>query len=732
MTETENRSDARNIGPARNTHATNGADSQDTPVRYGLTLLDDDERQFLKDLDSLRCAVWTSGPRRDDEAEFYRPRGWQAADDLWNSARYGSFSMGDCLCANTGGRVIVVDVDPRNGGDIDAVRQWLGGLNVRIFADVITPSGGRHFYIDGAWREDINTVHGKLPGLPGVDLQAKGANVFLPGTRRPKYDGKGYEIVFNDLASMRIEGDEAGAAALAAWLDEHLRKAVPAVDGQPWDGTPPDARQRAYLKAVLTNSTKEVAEAAEGRRNDTLNRAAFTLGQYVTGAGLDCGRAETALLEAAERCGLPREEAETTVTSGMTAGLDNPRAVPERDDPDPRESFVTSRECATSGSSTPPADTPVLDGRDLLTELLDTLRRYVWFPDDHAAVAVALWVAATHAIEAWNAAPRLVLNSPQKRCGKSRALDVISGMCHAPLITVNASVSAVFRSLNSDRPPTLIIDEADTIFGNRRSAENNEDLRGLLNAGHQRNRPALRCVGPQLVPTEFPTFAMVALAGIGAMPDTITDRAINITMRRRTSDERVAQFRCRRDEPVLHRLRDRLAVWAHVHVDELTDAVPDMPVEDRAADTWEPLVAVADIAGGDWPAKARAACLAMVEGADDVDQARSLDVRLLSDIRQIFLDKTASFLPSIDLVDALRHFPDSPWREFDYTTNKLAHRLAPYGVRSGHNTEKTKRGYRLEHFHDAFGRYLRLDPSSPSETHQEQDRRADGPKHPDT
>lgn len=203
---------------------------------------------------------------------------------------------------------------------------------------------------------------------------------------------------------------------------------------------------------------------------------------------------------------------------------------------------------------------PLMPGDELLNMVLAALNRYVKFPDEQSAVGVALWIAATHAIECWNAAPRLVLNSPQKRCGKTRALDVIGGMSHDPLITVNAAPAAVFRSLNRDRPPTLIIDEADAIFGTRRAAEQNEELRALLNAGHQRNRPALRCVGPLHEPTEFPTFAMVALAGIGSMPDTITDRAVNIAMRRRTSGEAVAQFRSRRDEPGLHSLRDQLVV----------------------------------------------------------------------------------------------------------------------------------------------------------------------------
>jgi len=200
-------------------------------------------------------------------------------------------------------------------------------------------------------------------------------------------------------------------------------------------------------------------------------------------------------------------------------------------------------------------------GAELLDDLHAAVTRYVVLPSEHAADAVVLWIAASHALPAWQHAPRLAIASPEKRCGKSRLLDVIAATCHDPLITVNATVAAVFRSLavDEDHPRTLLVDEADTIFATKTRADQNEDLRGLLNAGHQRNRPATRCVGPQQTPTEFPTFAMAALAGIGTLPDTITDRAVNITMRRRRPDERVAPYRTRRDEPALHDLRDRLA-----------------------------------------------------------------------------------------------------------------------------------------------------------------------------
>lgn len=374
-----------------------------------------------------------------------------------------------------------------------------------------------------------------------------------------------------------------------------------------------------------------------------------------------------------------------------------------------------------------PGDLTVVDGAELLDELLATITRYVAFPDEHAAAATALWIATTHALPAFQHAPRLAITSPQKRCGKSRTLDVISGTCHRPLVSVNATVAAIFRSIGDKHPPTLIIDEADTLFGTKRAAEQNEDLRALLNAGHQRGRPALRCVGPNQIPTEFSTFAMAALAGIGAVPDTITDRAINITMRRRTSAERVSQFRTRRDGPILENLRTKLATWAADRIDELSAAEPGMPVEDRAADTWEPLIAVADAAGGHWPQTARVACKALVDQATDSDEEQSLATKLLADIRDVFSTRNGvAFLASTELVAELRHIEDSPWDDYDLNARKLAHRLRQFGIKPGRAERNTVRGYALETFADAFARYTRPHPSNPSATGDEQARYAGG------
>ena len=370
------------------------------------------------------------------------------------------------------------------------------------------------------------------------------------------------------------------------------------------------------------------------------------------------------------------------------------------------------------------------DGADLLDELLATIGKYVALPDRHAAVAVTLWIAATHALPAFECAPRLAISSPQKRCGKTRLLDIIAGTCHHPLATSDATVAAIFRSLGGDHPPTLIIDEADTIWGTKKLAENNEDLRKLINAGHQRGKPAVRCVGPQSIPTEFAVFAMVALAGIGTLPDTITDRAVNISIKRRGAGEKVAQFRSRRDGLKLQKLRERLSGWGAAHIEALTKAEPDMPVEDRAADTWEPLVAIADTAAGDWPAAARAACRTLVAAAEEADEADSLPVKLLADIRAIFHSNPGvSFLPSAWVVTELNRLDDSPWRDFALTARKLAYRLKGFGIQPGHNSAKTSRGYHLAELQDTFARYLPVhpsNPSDPSDTPSDQQERWDG------
>ncbi|MFI9585580.1 DUF3631 domain-containing protein [Streptomyces sp. NPDC052236] len=356
------------------------------------------------------------------------------------------------------------------------------------------------------------------------------------------------------------------------------------------------------------------------------------------------------------------------------------------------------------------------EGAVLLDEVRAAIGRYVVLPSEEALTAVTLWVAASHIQPALQHAPRLAVVGPTKGCGKSRLLDVLHETVHQPMMTVNTSPAVVFRVIGKN-PPTLLVDEADTIFGPK--AGEKEDLRGLLNAGHQRNRPAWRISGPEHKPTAFPTFAMAALAGIGDLPDTIMDRAVVIRMQKRKPGERITPFRSRYSVPELNALRDQLTACLTPLRGTASRLVPKMPVEDRAADTWEPLVIVADLAGGHWPARARAACLAMTRHEVVQDEQTTLKTRLLRDVRRSFeRASNPEALPTQTLLAALVEDAEAPWAEYGskgLNAYHLANLLRDFGISpANYRFEKGRqaKAYIRNRFLDAWARYC-PEPAAP-------------------
>ncbi|MFF8992241.1 DUF3631 domain-containing protein [Streptomyces sp. NPDC014983] len=362
------------------------------------------------------------------------------------------------------------------------------------------------------------------------------------------------------------------------------------------------------------------------------------------------------------------------------------------------------------------------EGAELLDELRAAIGRYVVLPSEEALTAVTLWVAATHIQTALQHAPRLAVVGPTKGCGKSRVLDVLHETVHQPMMTVNTSPAVIFRVIGKN-PPTLLVDEADTIFGPK--AGEKEDLRGLLNAGHQRNRPAWRISGPEHKPTAYPTFAMAALAGIGDLPDTIMDRAVVLRMQKRKPGEKVAQFRSRFSVPELNALRDRLAAWLGPLRGTAGRMMPAMPVQDRAADTWEPLVIIADLAGGHWPALARAVCVAMTRYETVQDEQTSLKTRLLRDIHRIFQARgNPEALSSLDLVAELIQDPDAPWAEHGtkgLSSYHLSNMLRDFGIRPANyrfDQGRQAKAYARNRFLDAWARHCPdLTDTAPAPAH---------------
>jgi Protein of unknown function (DUF3631) len=327
------------------------------------------------------------------------------------------------------------------------------------------------------------------------------------------------------------------------------------------------------------------------------------------------------------------------------------------------------------------------------------------------ADAEALWVVHTYALDETTVSPILALQSPQKRCGKTTNLQILSALAARALSCSNITPAAIFRTVER-YSPTLILDEADTYLHPQ-----HDDLRGILNSGHTKATAyVIRTVGDDHEPRRFSTWCAKAIALIGILPPTLADRAIRIQMKRKRRNESVERWRIDRAESLVD-LRRMSRRWAQDHCEALAKADPDVPtsLHDRAADNWRPLLAIADLAGGSWPERARQAIAALeILDAEDED----LGTLLLRDLREVFTTKKADRLPSGEICKTLAALHDRPWPTLCHgkpiTPHRLSRMLTPYGIVSGSIRigGKTPKGYIISAFQDAFHRYIPLETSA--------------------
>lgn len=347
-----------------------------------------------------------------------------------------------------------------------------------------------------------------------------------------------------------------------------------------------------------------------------------------------------------------------------------------------------------------------VDGAALLDEIAGTIRRFI-VCDADTVTAATLWVAFTWIIDLVNVAPLAVITAPEKRCGKSQLLDLIGRLSRRPLVASNISPAAIFRVIEA-YGPTLLIDEADAFL------KENEEARGILNSGHTRQSAyVIRVVGEDHTPQQFSTWGAKAISGIGHLPDTLMDRAVILELRRKLPHETVERLR-HADVALFERLASKLSRWSDDNGLVIASARPSLPeaLNDRAQDNWEPLLTIADCAGGHWPELARIAALNISGGKDE---SLSLSSELLADIKEVFGARDR--ISTKDLLDALNADDEKSWSTYNrgkpLSPRQLAKRLKEYGIKSdtlSFSGIKAK-GYRREWFDDAFTRYLSC-PSS--------------------
>ena len=200
-------------------------------------------------------------------------------------------------------------------------------------------------------------------------------------------------------------------------------------------------------------------------------------------------------------------------------------------------------------------------------------------------------------MDATDVTPRLQITAPEKGCGKSVTIDFLELVVYRPDPAANISTAAFFRTVEQFRP-TLLIDEVDSF------AREDSDIRNVLNSGHHVRGRVKRTVGDNHEVRSFSTFAALAYNHIGELPrvyNTLVDRSITIALVKRLPSEKVERLSGPRRRDEFKDLRRKLKRFANDNMTALANAEPVMPpdVINRLADNWTPLLAIADVAGGD-------------------------------------------------------------------------------------------------------------------------------------
>ena len=344
---------------------------------------------------------------------------------------------------------------------------------------------------------------------------------------------------------------------------------------------------------------------------------------------------------------------------------------------------------------------------ELLQALREVYNRHVILPE-HGDVAMVLWCLHAWTNDAAYVSPFLMIKSPEMRCGKSSVLACLYRTGPKTTLASNISSASVFRYIEAHQP-TLLIDEADSF------ARDDDGLRGILNSGHTRDTSfVIRCEGDDNKPREFSTWSPKAIASIGNLAATLQDRSIILPMKRKKPSERVVKLRARDGEPFIT-LRRKCTRWANDHVEALKDARPLLPdgLNDRAQDNWEPLLAIADLAGDNWPKLARDAALNLSEAA--AFDSDTIKVQLLADIEAAFTSLNAERLFSKRLITELVSDETRPWASFKngkpITERQLARLLADFNIRPANVRieDAQAKGYERDDFADVFERYVHPD-----------------------
>lgn len=364
--------------------------------------------------------------------------------------------------------------------------------------------------------------------------------------------------------------------------------------------------------------------------------------------------------------------------------------------------FVAVGEDTNSSSPLEPAASSPIDIICLADEMADLIKRHCVLAN-HEVDAIVLWLISSHQINSFRIFPKLAFISPEKRCGKTTAMEVIHSLSNQGVMASNITGASLYR-ITEQLQPTLFIDEADTFLKN-----GDPQLVGLINSSHTKaGAQVIRCVGENFQAKPFSTWMPMVLASIGELPATIMDRSIAVNLRRKKTHEHTDPIPV--DLIDLHeRIREQIQNWCKIHEPTIRASLirpPDVG-NDRAADNWGPLFTAAKAIGGIWTDRCEQAYRHLTTTVE-----LELPTQLLLDIRTLLQDYGETRISSATLADELCKDSTGPWPTSSngrpLSQHQLAKLLGPYGIKPKNIRygDTTLRSYEKNQFTDAFERYL--------------------------
>ncbi|MEA1994916.1 MAG: DUF3631 domain-containing protein, partial [Campylobacterota bacterium] len=357
-----------------------------------------------------------------------------------------------------------------------------------------------------------------------------------------------------------------------------------------------------------------------------------------------------------------------------------------------------------------------VNGWEIASRIEQLLKKHVYLSSKHYYTAVTLWVFLSYVYPNFNILPMLLITSPTMRCGKTTLLTILEGLVNKALIASNISPSAVFRTIEKYKP-TLLLDEADV------GVAGNEELRGIINAGHTKRTAYVIRTGSKetnFEPERFNTFCPKAIAMIGKPANTWIDRSIHIKMERKTKDTHTEKLPVDFYEQ-MKPLRQKLI---KVACSDLTQVEEDFDLpNDRAVDNWIPLSTITYNLNGEWLEKTKKA-MTLIENGESEDD---LKVELLQDIQGYFKEKEEDKVFTKDLVEYLLELEESPWADLrrgkGITPNTLGKLLKDFDIKSRTLRWEGRilKGYEEKDFKKVFCQYLPSQSVTPLQSHNDSD-----------